>query len=101
VRLARERDDFRAFTCALLASMALTPIVWQHYILLLLAPLALVRPRFSVIWLLPILLWVNPAEGNGHGVQPFLPALVTVCLAVVILGRPRAETSRVAAESLG
>ena len=70
--------------------MALTPIVWQHYILLLLAPLAVVRPRFSPIWLLPILLWVNPAEGNGSGVQPFLPALVTVCLAVVILGRPRA-----------
>ena len=97
VRLARDGDDFRAFTCALLASMALTPIVWQHYILLLLAPLAVVRPRFSPIWLLPILLWVNPAEGNGTGFQPFLPAFVTVCLAVVILRRPEKRGTAVAA----
>jgi len=89
VRLGREGDDFRAFTCAILAAIALTPIVWQHYLLLLLAPLGLVRPRFSAIWLLPILLWVNPAEGNGDGIQPFLPAVATLCVAVVLLERPR------------
>jgi hypothetical protein len=89
IRLARQADDLRAFTCAILAAMALTPIVWAHYLLLLLAPLALVRPRFSAIWLVPVLLWASPAEGNGDGVQPFLPALATICLAVVILERPR------------
>ncbi len=91
LRLGRQGDDLRAFTCSILAAMALTPIVWAHYLLLLLAPLAVVRPRFSAIWLVPVLLWACPAEGNGAGPQPFLPALATVCLAVVILRRPSGD----------
>ena len=30
-----------------------SPIVWIHYFLLLLVPLALTRPRLSPLWLLP------------------------------------------------
>jgi hypothetical protein len=36
---------------SVVASLALTPIVWNHYLVLLFVPLALVRPRFSAIWL--------------------------------------------------
>jgi hypothetical protein len=88
IRLGRRGEDLRAFTCGILAALALTPIVWAHYVLLLLAPLGVVRPRFSAVWLVPVLLWASPAEGNGVGPQPFLPALATVCLAVVILRLP-------------
>jgi len=101
VRLGRQGDDFRAFVWALLATLALTPIVWQHYILLLLAPLAVVRSRFSAIWLLPIGLWVVPSEGYDHGVRSVLPVVVLLVLAAVLLERPRPGPSAASADPVG
>ena len=37
----------------LAAALAASPIVWMHYFLLLLVPLALARPRLSALWLVP------------------------------------------------
>jgi hypothetical protein len=51
-RTARDRD-VAALTLALAAALAVSPIVWVHYFLLLLVPLALTRPRLSPLWLLP------------------------------------------------
>lgn len=89
VNFGRRGDDRRAFTCAIAASLALTPIVWQHYLAILVVPLALARPRFSALWLLPAVLWLSPREGNGDGLEPFLPALVVLLLVAVLLARPR------------
>ena len=50
-RLAREDRDRRALTASIAAALALSPIVWIHYLVLLLAPLALARPRLSPLWL--------------------------------------------------
>jgi hypothetical protein len=91
VNFGRHGDDFRAFTCAIAAALAVTPVVWQHYLVLFAVPLALARPRFSVIWLLPIVLWVSPRVGNGDGLEPFMPAFVVLVLLVVLLARPRDE----------
>jgi len=92
VVLARRGDDLRSFTLALAASLALTPIVWLHYLVLLLVPLAIARPRFSAIWLVPLLLWLTPLNGNGESIQPFLPALVVAAvLAVVLTGESPKE----------
>ena len=91
--LGRHGDDRRAFTCAIAASLALTPIVWQHYLVLLAVPLALARPRFSAVWLLPAVLWLSPRVGNGDGLEPFLPALVAVFLLALVLARPRVKHS--------
>ncbi len=44
---ARRGDDARSFTCAVAATLALSPIVWLHYLVVLLVPLAIARPRFS------------------------------------------------------
>ena len=88
---ARRGDDLRSFTLALAASLALTPIVWLHYLVLLLVPLAIARPRFSVIWLLPLLLWLTPLNGNGESIQPLLPALVAAVVIVLSLLAPDAE----------
>jgi len=44
-------DESRAFRLSVVASLALTPILWNHYLVLLFVPLALIRPRFSPIWL--------------------------------------------------
>lgn len=89
IRLAREGDQARAFFVAVLAALAVSPIVWLHYVVLLAVPLALVRPRFSALWLLPIVLWVSPQSENGEGVDPFVVALVVTLLALCALTRPR------------
>ena len=94
--LARHGDDARSFTCAVAATLALSPIVWLHYLVLLLVPLAIARPRFSIIWLLPILLWTSPRPGYAEVVLTFFPALVAVILVTVLLARPRSNSAVVA-----
>lgn len=90
-RFGRSGDDRRAFTCAVVAALAFSPIVWQHYLLFLLVPLALARPRLSAAWLLPVALWLSPRLGHGEGLQPFLPALVVGVLLYVMLARSREQ----------
>jgi hypothetical protein len=89
VVFARQGDDFRSFTAALGATLALSPIVWLHYLIVLLVPVAIARPRFSLVWLLPVLLWTSPKPGYAEGVQTFPPLIVTAILLVILLTRPR------------
>lgn len=90
-RFSRSGDDERGLACAVFAALALTPIVWQHYLLMLAPSLGLARPRFSWIWLLPTVLWLSPHDGNGDGLQPFLVGAVAVVVGYVLLARPREE----------
>ena len=91
VAFARRRDDFRSFTCALAATLALSPIVWLHYLVVLLVPMAIARPRFSALWLLPVLLWASPKPGYAEGFQTFLPAIAAVVILAILLARPNKE----------
>jgi hypothetical protein len=50
---AAERDRL-ALTAAIAASLALTPILWIHYLVLLIVPLALARPRLAPLWLVAL-----------------------------------------------
>lgn len=66
VVFARRGDDARSFAFAVAAVIVASPIVWLHSFVLLIAPLAVLRPRFSALWLLPAALWfVSPGTGNG------------------------------------
>jgi len=58
-------------------ALVLTPVAWLHYYVLLAVPLALSRPEFSAIWLLPIVLWVCPRYDSGGDLQRALPILAT------------------------
>lgn len=87
VRWTRQRDGERGYVAAVAATLAFSPVVWLHYLTLLIAPLGVLRPRFSALWLLPIVLWMSPRDENGDGLQPFVPALVVVALLVVLLAR--------------
>jgi hypothetical protein len=49
----RRHRDVAVLTLALAAGLAASPIVWVHYFLLLLVPLALSRPRLSALWFVP------------------------------------------------
>ena len=93
----RGLDDERSFIAAIGAALLLTPVAWLHYYVLLAVPLAIARPRFSAIWLVPIVLWVCPRDGNGDGLQPLIPVAVTLVLTAALLSRPGER--RLAAES--
>ncbi len=50
----RPEGERRAFGLAIIAALTATPIVWEHYMVLLFVPIALLSPRFSSLWLLPL-----------------------------------------------
>ncbi len=54
-------SDRRALTLMLAAGFVLTPILWLHYLVLLVVPIALARPRLSGLWLVPLGLTVFEA----------------------------------------
>jgi hypothetical protein len=91
VRWSRAGEEVGSFTLAVAACLALSPVVWLHYLTLLIAPLGLARPRFSGLWLLPIVLWVSPNDENGDGLHPFVPMVVVITLIVLLVARPRSE----------
>ena len=96
-RYSRRGDDTRAFTCAVAAALAFTPIAWVHYLWFLLVPLGIARPRFSAVWLLPLLTWLVPRSGHGEGLQPFVPALVCALLIAFVLAPQRERVDVVVA----
>jgi hypothetical protein len=99
VVLGRRGDDERSFTCAVAATLVLSPIVWLHYLVALLVPLAILRPRFSLVWLLPVLLWVSPRPGYAEGYETFMPMIAAAVLFAVLLARPRTGARNAVAQA--
>jgi hypothetical protein len=98
VVLGRRGEDLRSFTCAVAAMLALSPIVWLHYLIALLVPLAVARPRFTWLWVLPVALWVSPRPGYAEGYEAVAPALVATIMFVFLLS-DRARRASVAVAS--
>jgi hypothetical protein len=85
--------DQRTFTLAIVASLALTPIVWQSYFAILLVPIALNRPRLDVVWLLPLAFWLAPTNLSEDRAWPVIATgAVVVMLVVALLRQPRPAT---------
>jgi hypothetical protein len=83
----------RSYALAIAAALVLSPIVWRHFFVLLLVPLALSRPRFDVVWLIPIGLWVGDGTFNGAPWQTAcVLALVALTFALCEL-RPQPRTT--------
>jgi hypothetical protein len=93
VAVSRGRDgDRRSFVVALVAGLLLSPIVWLHYLVLLIVPLALYRPRLSAAWLIPLAYWFLPGQENHGSARNIgvMFALTTATLALAIWrGRER------------
>lgn len=64
VVLARRGDEKSAFVLAIAAALALTPIVWLHYFALLLVVVAVVQPRLSLVWFVPLGMILTPGSGQ-------------------------------------
>ena len=85
VAARRGRGDARSFTLALVAALLFSAIVWLHYFALVFVPLAILRPRYSVVWLIPLVAWICPAAFNGVAWQTgamLLIAAVTFLAAI-------------------
>src|ERR671936_499519 len=79
----RDRD-VATLTLTLAAALAASPIVWVHYFLLLLVPLALTRPRLSLLWFVPLAYYpLGEAAWPGGDARKLALALVAT---LVILG---------------
>jgi glycosyl transferase family 87 len=87
----RQEGDRRAFSAAIFAALALSPLVWIHYYLLLIVPIAIASRRLRAIWLLPVLaFW--PFPDNLYSVWPvLLVSLAMVGVGVLTLRTPRPE----------
>jgi hypothetical protein len=58
----RRRDaEASAFGLVCAATLLLTPILWPNYLVIMLAPLGLLRPRFGLVWVLPVALVAQSA----------------------------------------
>jgi len=92
--------DRRALTLALAAGFVLTPILWLHYLVLLVVPIALARPRLSVLWLVPLAMTVfellDLYKGWPRG-DGWALASVAAVMTVVFAAASRSPGRRLAA----
>jgi alpha-1,2-mannosyltransferase len=58
--------DRHAFILAIAAAFLFSPIVWTHYLALLIVPIAISRRTLSPLWFVPLAMWATPGQSNGH-----------------------------------
>ena len=80
----------RSLTLVIAAALVLSPIVWRHFFVLLIVPLALTRPRLSPLWLVPIGMWLGDGTFNGATWQTLF-VLVVAAAVVIACERQRPE----------
>ena len=74
----------RAFIASIGVALLATPILWEHYLVLLLVPIALVAPRLSAPWLALLAFWISPfpkALGSSWKI-----AVVLVLTSLILAG---------------
>jgi len=89
--------DRRALTLTLAAGIVATPILWLHYLVLLVVPIALARPRLSALWFAPLALTVFEAldwyrgwpRGDGSALASVALVTAVVFVASVLVPRRR------------
>ncbi len=81
------RDERLAMTLTVVLMLVASPLVWVHYFALLLVPFALTRPRLSLVWAAPILMWVCPPAQAVVGWQEWWAWIVAGGSLVVLLAR--------------
>jgi alpha-1,2-mannosyltransferase len=97
-REERADGDRISLSLVVVTALVLTPILWLHYLPLLLVPIALARQRLSLLWLVPLAMTVFELldwyRGWPRGDAQALVS-VAVVVAIVLVGalhRPRAGT---------
>jgi hypothetical protein len=76
----------RSPALAIAAAFVLSPIVWRHYFVVLLVPLALAYPRLHPAWAIPLGFWFVSGTYNG-GTWQVAVALGVACATIVAAER--------------
>ena len=79
-------NDFLAFRLTLAASFVLSPIVWDHYYVLLIVPLALRWPRLSGVWFLAM--WIELDTSAMNNAVPWVALALLVMVIQLDLVSP-------------
>lgn len=86
--LGRRGDDHRSFALAVASMIVAVPVVWLHSFALMIAPVAVMRPRLGAAWLVPILMIIGPGTGNGELWQTAgMLVLMAVTLGLALIPR--------------
>ena len=98
----RRRDaEASALALVLAASLLLSPILWPNYLVVLLVPLAVVRPRLDVWWLIPIALFSQPnIDPSTWQIALFLGTFAALVVAIMRAGEQRTAERRSPAQIL-
>lgn len=84
--VARKPDgDRRSFALAIAAALAASPIVWQHYLVLLVVPIALVQPKLGRLWALLPAFWLVLLHPGGEEVSNGWERLVVLSVVSALL----------------
>ena len=88
VLVARARgSDTGTFAALTLGGLLLSPIMWMHYLVLLLIPLAIAHPRANRWWLVFCLFWLSPTEDRGSMPQLILVLAIACAIGAASLNR--------------
>lgn len=74
---------YRSFTLAVATALLVTPIAWLDYYALAGIPLAIARPRLSLVWLVPLVTWGLHGAGLGIG-DPAATLRLMIAFAIVL-----------------
>jgi hypothetical protein len=96
--LARRGREQQALLLCIAVALLATPVTWAHYFALFIVPLALLRPRLSTVWALPLAMAFCPgvAPANWQLVLALATGAAVVACALRSSGLgapPRHETA--------
>jgi Glycosyltransferase family 87 len=95
------RDDRRALTIAIIAALLASPILWLHYLVLLVVPIGLAAPTLTPLWALPVVLWPTIKPEAGGVLWRLVLALAVVALTAGLTLLPGRAPSRARKVGLG
>ncbi len=93
LRAGRRGNELGALVAVCGVMLLAGPVVWLHYLSVLLVPLAIARPRLDRVWLCLLVLWVVPVA-NPTMIENLLVIAVSVAVAISARNRvtPRPQT---------
>jgi len=82
LRRDEAESDRNTFVLAIAAAFLFSPIVWTHYLALLVVPIAINRRTLAPLWFVPLAMWATTGQSDGHAWQ----VVIGVAVWSVVLG---------------
>jgi alpha-1,2-mannosyltransferase len=82
-------SDRQAFVLAIAAAFLFSPIVWTHYLALLVVPIAITRRTLTPLWFVPLAMWATTGQSDGQAWRVALGIAVWSVVLGAALRTPR------------